>query len=53
MMRKKLLTTAIFCLAALTQLTSVHAQSDLKYDAGLYGWFAGVEGTVGIANQQE
>ncbi|MDZ7624382.1 MAG: hypothetical protein U5J96_08075 [Ignavibacteriaceae bacterium] len=53
MMRTKLFTTAIFCLAFFTQLTSVHAQSEWKYDAGLYGWFAGMEGTVGVANQQE
>lgn len=28
----------------------IHAQSDWKYNAGIYGWFAGLKGTVGIAN---
>ena len=29
------------------------AQSDWEFDAALYGWFAGMEGTVGVANVQE
>jgi hypothetical protein len=31
----------------------IHAQSDWQYDAAIYGWFAGMEGTIGIANHDE
>jgi len=32
---------------------TIQAQSDWNYNAGLYGWFAGMTGTVGVANQQQ
>jgi hypothetical protein len=50
---KKLFTSAILMLCILTPINFIYAQSDWRYDAGLYGWFAGLEGTIGLANQQE
>ncbi len=53
MMRMKLFTAAILLFSILTPLHNMQAQSEWKYDAALYGWFAGMEGTVGVANQQQ
>jgi hypothetical protein len=52
-MKAKFFSTAILCITFLTPSSYILSQSDWKYDAGLYGWFAGIEGTVGVANQQE
>ena len=29
------------------------AQSEWKYDVGIYAWLAGLDGTIGVANQEE
>ena len=46
---------SVIILLLLSLLSSIEtrAQSNWKYDAALYGWFAGMEGTLGIANQDE
>jgi hypothetical protein len=49
----KLFTAAILLFSIFTPLQNMQAQSEWKYDVGLYGWFAGMEGTVGVANQQQ
>jgi hypothetical protein len=33
--------------------TCTFAQSDWEFDAALYGWFAGMEGTIGVATVDE
>jgi hypothetical protein len=53
MMRLKLFTTTILLFVILTPTNFTNAQSDWKYNAALYGWFAGMTGTVGVANQQQ
>lgn len=53
MMRLKFFISAILFFTFLTPLNFLNAQSEWKYDVGLYGWFAGMEGTVGVANQQQ
>ena len=53
MIRMKLFTATILLFSFLAPLNFIRAQSDWKYDAALYGWLAGMEGTVGIANQEE
>jgi len=53
MMRLKLLTVIFLFFTFLAPLNFIQAQSEWKYDAAVYGWFAGMTGNVGIANQQE
>jgi len=53
MMRLKLFTATILFISVLAPINSIHAQSEWKYDAALYGWFAGMEGTVGVANKSQ
>jgi hypothetical protein len=53
MMKLKLFTAAILLFSVFAPINFIQAQSEWKYDAGLYGWFAGMTGNVGIANQQE
>jgi len=43
-------TVVFFVLSVFNPITLNHAQVDWNYDLGLYGWFAGMEGTVGVAN---
>ena len=53
MMKLKIITSTILLFFIFVPLNFILAQSDWKYDAALYGWFAGMEGTVGVANQEE
>jgi len=53
MFKAKYFTIVFLVLTVLSPFTLNKAQSNWKYDAALYGWFAGMEGTVGVANQQE
>jgi len=34
-------------------LNNIQSQSDWKYNASLYGWFAGIDGTVGVATAEK
>lgn len=52
-MKMKLFTATILLFGILTPLNFIHAQSDWKYDAALYGWLAGIDGTIGLANQDQ
>jgi hypothetical protein len=53
MIKLKLFTTTILLFVILTPTNFTNAQSDWNYNSALYGWFAGMTGDVGIANQQE
>jgi hypothetical protein len=33
----------------LISICDINAQSDWEYNASIYGWFAGIDGTVGVA----
>ena len=33
----------------LISISDINAQSDWEYNASIYGWFAGIDGTVGVA----
>jgi len=49
----KLIIAAILFFCFFIPPNLLQAQSDWKYDAALYGWFAGMSGTVGVANQEQ
>jgi len=53
MFRIKYFTLVFVVLSILNSLNISRAQSDWNYNAGVYGWFAGMTGDVGIANQQQ
>ena len=53
MFKIKYLIKVLLVLVILIPFISTRAQSDWEYNAALYGWFAGMTGNVGIANQQE
>jgi hypothetical protein len=53
MFKLKYFTAAFFVLLLFNPFSFNNAQSDWNYDAALYGWGAGLQGTVGIANQEE
>jgi len=53
MYRIKYFPLAFVVLSILSSLNISRAQSDWNYNAGVYGWFAGMTGDVGIANQQQ
>ena len=48
MMKTKLFTATILLFGFLAPLNITHAQSEWKYDAAIYGWFAGIDGTIGL-----
>lgn len=53
-MRKlKLFILPILLFCCLTPTNFIYGQSEWNYNAALYGWFAGMSGTVGLANQQQ
>ena len=50
--------TTLFCLflllsTAILSSTNLYAQSEWKYDIGLYAWLAGIDGSIGLANQNQ
>ena len=45
--------SVLFIVLSVFGSVSTKAQSEWNYNAGLYGWFAGMTGTVGLANQQD
>jgi len=53
MFKIKYFTLFFLILAIFNPITFNKAQSNWNYDAALYGWFAGMKGDVGIANQQQ
>ena len=53
MFKIKYFTLFFLILAIFNPITFNKAQSNWNYDAALYGWFAGMTGDVGIANQQQ
>jgi len=53
MIKTKYFTIIFSILFVFYSNTFNYAQSDWNYNAALYGWFAGMTGDVGIANQQE
>jgi len=56
MMRTKLFTVTILLFSFLAPLKFIQAQpdqSEWKYDVGLYAWLAGIDGTIGLANQEQ
>ncbi len=53
MFKIKHFTIVFFFLLVMNPYIINHAQSEWNYNAALYGWFAGIQGTIGVANQQE
>lgn len=53
MKKIKLFTTSIILFTILTPINFIHAQSEWKYDLGLYAWLAGIDGSIGLANQSQ
>jgi hypothetical protein len=49
----KLFVVSTIALCALLPFGSTIAQTDWEFNASLYGWFAGIDGTVGVAILQE
>jgi len=49
----KLFISLVFVLFFLISSTSIFAQSEWKYDIGLYAWLAGINGSIGLANQDQ
>ncbi len=47
------LTVLIVVLFMLFGISPTIAQSDWKFNASIYGWFAGIDGTVGVASVEE
>ncbi|MEJ2114211.1 MAG: hypothetical protein P8X62_11160 [Flavobacteriaceae bacterium] len=43
----------IIIIFSLISLNNAKAQSDWKYSATIYGWFAGIDGTVGVATAEK
>jgi len=52
-MKNNFFTTSALLLIFLFAESNIQAQSEWNYNAGIYGWFAGMTGTVGLANQEE
>ena len=48
-------TTRILILTfiSLIVFNTTHAQSDWEFNTSLYGWFAGIDGTVGVASKEK
>jgi hypothetical protein len=53
MFKIKYFTIFFLILAIFNPITFNKAQSDWNYNTAIYGWFAGMTGDVGIANQQQ
>lgn len=53
MFKSKQVMIFIIIIFSLISLNNVKAQSDWKYSASLYGWFAGIDGTVGVATAEK
>ncbi len=53
MKKIKLFTASIILFTILTPINFIHAQSEWKYDLGLYAWLAGIDGSIGLANQSQ
>jgi hypothetical protein len=49
----KALTVLIIVLGIILPIENIIAQTDWEFNASLYGWFAGIDGTVGVAILQE
>lgn len=52
-MKRVQLFLATILLSLFSTINFIQAQSEWKYDAALYGWLAGIDGTIGLANQSE
>jgi len=52
MYKSKQVMILIIIVFSLISLNNVKAQSDWKYSASIYGWFAGIDGTVGLATKE-
>jgi len=53
MFKSKQVMILIIIIFSLISLNNVKAQSDWKYSASLYAWFAGIDGTVGVASAEK
>jgi hypothetical protein len=53
MQSRNLFSVSILIVIVLLSNESIQAQSDWNYNTAVYGWFAGMTGDVGIANQQQ
>ena len=53
MYKSKQVMILIIIIFSLISLNNVKAQSDWKYSASLYAWFAGIDGTVGVASAEK
>lgn len=53
MFKIKYFIVVLFLFLVLNPFHQNKAQSQWKYDVGLYGWFSGVDGNIGVANQDQ
>jgi hypothetical protein len=53
MYKSKQVMILIIIIFSLISLNNAKAQSDWKYSATIYGWFAGIDGTVGVATAEK